>query len=92
MPPGYVRLSFYTFWRTAVDDAKNTSALLTFRNDNFDWIGGSAEYGTDFGHVTDRVQQIDGISMLQQQDKGVAASQCLDIAQGRIAKGCIVSF
>ena len=71
--PVYVGLTLYTFGRTAIDDAENTSALLTF-SDDFDWVGGSTEYGTDLGHVANHVQQIDRVSILEHHNKRVTAT------------------
>ena len=65
VPPCNIRLPFYPFRRSAVDDAEHTPALLTLSNDNFHGVGGRAEYRAHLRHVSDRIHQIDGVRILQ---------------------------
>ena len=92
MPPRNIRLPFYPFRRAAVDDAEHTPALLTLGNDNFDGVGGRAEYRAHLRHVSDRIHHIDGVRILQYHHKRVAATECLSVAYSNIPKRLVVSF
>ena len=69
MAPLDVRLRFYAFRRADVDDAEHPPALLALSNDNFDGVGGRAEYRAHLRYVSGRIHHIDGVGILQYQQR-----------------------
>src|SRR5208283_5524081 len=87
-----VRLSLQAFRGASINDAEDTTALFALRDDDFHGVGGRAENGADLRHVTDGIQYVDGIGVLNDQHESVATSQRLGIANGDIAKGVVIAI
>jgi len=90
--PDYICLALYAFRGAAIDDTEHTLTLFSPSHNDLHWIGRRAENRTDFGHVADSVQDIDGIGIPDDQHKGVAGAQRLGVPYGGITKGLIVPF
>jgi hypothetical protein len=57
----------------AVDDAKNAASLLNLGQYNLRWIGSGAEYTADLRNRLDRIQHIDRVEAIaQENDEAVA--------------------
>ena len=71
----YVDFGFDSFGFQAVDDTEYAPALVSFGDDNFEWVRGGGVDAADFRRVLDLVEDVDGVGVFQEDDEGVSAGE-----------------
>src|ERR1051325_9870622 len=80
VPPIYIRGTFDSLRRTPVNYAQHAPPLLALRDNNLHRIRRRAENTANLWDASQRIQYIDGITVLHHQHKDVPRSQALGIA------------
>src|SRR5690348_3639331 len=90
--PSHILFSFDAFGGAAVNHPKHPTSLIATSHDNLHGISGRAKNGADLRDVTQSGQDVDGVSILQDQHKGVSGAQGLGVAESGRAQGLVIAF
>jgi len=74
VPPSNVSLPLYAFRGTAINDTEHAPALLTLGDNDFNRVSGCAEDGAHLGHISDRIQDVNGVRILDEYHENVATA------------------
>ena len=66
VPPSNVSLPLYAFRGTAINDTEHAPALLALGDNDFNRVSGCAEDRAHLGHISDRIQDVNGVRILDE--------------------------
>ena len=87
----YVLGAFDAFRHCAIDYTNDSTTLFAFGDYRLDRVGGRAEDRTDFGHILDSAEHVDGVAIGHHHDENVPRGQGTGIFCRQRLQGIIVA-